>query len=166
MKIITDASTLINLDNADALRLATSIPAFEFWIAPLALGECNSDCAARIAALNADGLVHYLDENLLDADRFLELKALYELGDGETECLLVAEALGHSVCTDDGKARTVAKELFGEARVIGSAGLMRQLAENTIVDCKRANDLFDLMKAAGGYLPALEHKFFCGDCAH
>lgn len=166
MKTIVDASTLINLDNGDALTLATALPGYEFWIAPLALGECNSGCAARIMALVDQGRLHLLDESQLDADRFLELKAEHDLGDGETECLLVAELLEYSVCADDRKARNVAKGLFGDDRVLGSARLMRLLAEEELVDCKRANELFDLMKAAGGYLPNLEHAFFCDDCGH
>ena len=162
MNIIIDACSVINLYNAQCLGRVCHLQDHEFWIGPIALGECSGACAAEVWNLIQSGLIAQLQEGEIDGERYLDLLDELGLGPGETECIAAAEVLGFSVCTDDGLARRAALDLLGEDRRLGTARLLQWSVIERIMDCGEANERFTLMKLEGGYLPTLVQGFFCG----
>lgn len=132
----------------------------------MVVSECQVGSAAAILELQATDAVHFLDDDILPADLFLNLLAEHDLGDGETECIAICQINGHGVCCDDRKARDLARIVLGPERVIGTIRLLRWCVEDGLIDCQRAFAYFRTMRAAGGFLPVTQPEFFCvRDCA-
>lgn len=127
----------------------------------MVVSECQVGSAAAILELQAAGAIGFLDDGVVPTSRFLELLELYELGDGETECIAICEVNGHMLCCDNRKAREVASTLFGRPRVVGTIRLLRWCVEEQLADCGLAHELFRAMRAAGGFLPDTDRNFFC-----
>ena len=161
MNVVVDACSVINLTNVGALQHALSLTACRLAVGPLVIAECHGEAAAHVAAAEADGLLDYVNDDDIPAERYLELLDEHELGEGETECIAVAELEGFTVCCDDRRARRVAQGLLGQDRVIGSLRLLKWCVEEEILTCEEADDLSAQMRAAGGLLPAMGHEFFC-----
>jgi predicted nucleic acid-binding protein len=158
--IIIDASSVINLDNAGALELLAGLQARVFWISPLVVGECDPTCAAEIVRLRDMGRLHFVDPQNVSAELYLTLLEIYDLGEGETECLALCHGHQFLFCCDDQRARTIAGQLFGGDRVIGSLRLLRWAVIEGLASTELAFDLYEKMKSAGGFLPAVDKKWF------
>jgi len=158
--IALDASSLINLSNADALEVALGIPNTNFLISPIVAGECHADCVAEFVRLSATCSIQFVQDNEIDADAYLELLALHDLGQGETECLIVCAAGGHSICCDDRKARAVATAMLGQDRVLGSLRLLKLAVEHGQATPANAFQMYQAMVTAGGFLPDLPFEWF------
>jgi predicted nucleic acid-binding protein len=158
--LIIDASSIINLDNAQALELVAGLSDRTIWLSPLVIGECKPTCAARIVQLEKEGLIRFVNPESVSAETFLSLLETYDLGEGETECL--ALSLGHPyvMCCDDSKARRIGTKLLGPERVIGSLGLLKCCVSAELISPKQAFDLYELMKKAGGFLPLVASEWF------
>jgi predicted nucleic acid-binding protein len=63
-------------------------------------------------------------------------------------------------CTDDKKARTVAKSIVGADRVIGSIGLLKQAVTCGLLSPDEAYMAYKKMVAAGGFLPEIQLDYF------
>ncbi|WP_188644017.1 hypothetical protein [Tsuneonella deserti] len=161
MKVIVDSSSVINLFNADALKLFCRLARCEFLIPPLVFGECAPSCASSLLELRDEGCVEFLNDTEIDADRYLELLGRYSLGAGETECIAASVDNDFRVCCDDRKAREAAAEMIGQDRVLGTVRLLRWCVEDEIADCGEAFRLFGEMKGKGGFLPNTPQAFFC-----
>jgi predicted nucleic acid-binding protein len=161
MDVVVDACSVINLTNVGALQHVLSLQACRLAVGPLVITECHGDAAAQIAGAEADGLLDYVNDDDFPADRYLELLDEHELGEGETECIAVAELEGFTVCCDDRRARHIAKGVLGEGRVIGSLRLLKWCVEEEILTCEQAHGYSVQMRSAGGFLPAMGHEFFC-----
>lgn len=160
MKLIVDASSLINLTKAGALAIVLSLEGFTFGIGPLVENECGPDDPELNAAI-ADGLIARLDDDAISANAFSNLLELYDLGDGETECLAFADSDAQFViCSDDGAARTVAASLFGADRVVGSLFLLRECVRKLLLTSEQARALYEVMRNMGGFLPDLAADYF------
>lgn len=162
MRFLVDSSSLINLVNADAHKMVFHLPEHEFWIPPLVVGETDPSCAADVLQLQGAGLVNLLDDDQIDGDLFLYLLGKHGLGSGETECIAVALNSDFGMCCDDGKARTIARTLIGDERVVGTIKLLRWCVDDAITTCDGAFQMFEQMKTSGGFLPNMQHKYFCG----
>lgn len=158
--IALDASSLINLSNANALEIVLGIPNSEFLISPIVAGECHSECVAEFVRLGATCNIKFVQDNEIDADAYLDLLALHALGQGETECLIVCVSGGHSICCDDKKARAVATEMLGEDRVLGSLRLLRFAVQHGRATHAEAFQMYQAMVVAGGFLPELPLEWF------
>jgi predicted nucleic acid-binding protein len=161
MNVLTDACSLINLANAGALAPVLSLARCRLAVSPIVLSECNVDAAAQIAAAEADGLLSFVDDDDVPADRYLDLLGEHGLGAGETECIAIAEHESFVICCDDRRARRVAAQTLGEERVIGTLRLLRWCVEDAIITCDDAFSCFERMKEAGAFLPEMQHEFFC-----
>jgi predicted nucleic acid-binding protein len=158
--IIVDASSVINLDNASALDLVAGLEERLFWFSPLVIGECEPACAAEILRLEQQGKFKFVDPDDISAEVFLQLLEAHDLGEGETECLALCLAHPYVLCCDDQKARTIGMKLLGQERVIGSLRLMRWCVIDGLASADAAFELYEKMKRAGGFLPALEQRWF------
>lgn len=131
------------------------------WVSPLVLGECSISCAAKVVDLQNRGALGRVDDDLISSDVYLDLLTRHSLGAGETECIAVAQELGYFVCSDDRQARELSIELFGRGRTIGTARLLQWCVGDNILVCREAEQRFQGMRDAGGFLPVLERGFFC-----
>lgn len=162
MKVIVDASSLINLMKAGALAIVLRLEGFTFNIGPLVEYECGPEAPELTAAI-ADGSIARLDDNALSANAFANFMGLYDLGDGETECLAFADDNPEfTICTDDGAARAAASGHFGGDRVVGSLFLLRECVRKGILKGEEARGLYELMRKMGGFLPDLADDYFTG----
>jgi predicted nucleic acid-binding protein len=161
VNVIIDACSLINLGNAGALDVTCRLARCRFWVCPGVIIECRAELAARLFALQAEGVIGFITDAEMPAARVLELLDQYGLGAGETESIAACEARNYALCSDDGPARRLAGQLLGPPRVTGSLRLLRWCVEEQLVQCEMAFSFFGAMLARGGFLPSMGQEFFC-----
>lgn len=155
MIVVLDASTLINLDNGDALAQVLSIPDRSFRVSSEVLRESRTVAAAIKAAVEARQIA-LVDDSAIDADDYEAAIAAWQLGPGETECILAARSLGCSVACDDGAARKVIRREIGAGRLTGTVGLLRDAITAGLMTTEAAFESYQEMKRRGGFLPDLK----------
>lgn len=154
MIVVLDASTLINLDNGDVLAKVLSLPGWTFQISSEVLRESRSVAKAIKGAVER-GDIDWVDDTAIDAEEYKDALADWELGPGETECILAAKAQGCSVACDDGAARRVVEREIGVPRMTGTVGLLREAIVAGVVTAEEAFEAYQQMKRLGGFLPKL-----------
>lgn len=160
MDVITDASSIINLSNADALQLVTALPNVRICVSPLVVGECEPTCAAELLAHKTNGTIHFVDPSAISSERFLELFEAHELGEGETECLALLLDGDFVFCCDDNKARKIGASLVAPEKVVGSIRLLKWAVSSQRCTAEEAFSCYELMKEAGGFLPNVTVDWF------
>ena len=161
MNVAMDACSIINLANAGALQSAASLDCCRLQISPTVLGECSTLLAAQIADLHMAGLIDFIDGDDVPADRYLELLDLHNLGEGETECIAIAEVSEVHICSDDRRARRITEEIIGVDRVFGSLRLLRWCVQEDSMPCHAAFACLQEMRRMGGFVPQVQQDFFC-----
>lgn len=154
MIVVLDASTLINLDNGDVLAEVLSLPSRAFQISPEVMRESRT-VAKRIKAAVEGGDIDWVDDTAIDAKEYEDALAIWELGPGETECILAAKTLGCLVACDDGAARRVIEREIGALRMTGTVGLLREVVVAGMLTAEEAFEAYQQMKRLGGFLPTL-----------
>lgn len=125
------------------------------------LGACMS---IPLASLNEAGLLEFLEDTPLDADKFLEFVAEHKLGDGEAECIMLAELSETTiVCSDDMRGRRKAEAILGQGRCVGTLKLLKQAVAEGLLPADHAFAAYELMKDAGGFLPEIGAGYFSPD---
>lgn len=160
MDVIIDASSVINLDNGQALEMVSRLEDHRFWLSPLVIGECEPTCAATVLRLQQNGLLNFVDPKDVSAETYLEILETHDLGEGETECIAICSAKPFIFCCDDNKARQLAQRLLGNGSVIGSIGLLRRCVVHGQISAFDAYAIYELMRQAGGFLPDVDAKWF------
>ena len=163
MRALLDSSCVINLVNAGALELVCGLDGIEWWLPPAVVDESGPTCAAVTLDLQQRGLINFLDDDQIDAERFLALLDAHRLGAGETECVAIAANSDHHLCCDDRRARTMAVGIIGVDRVFGTVRLLRWCVEQRRIDCTEARRLLRAMRERGGFLPDTPQAYFCTD---
>jgi predicted nucleic acid-binding protein len=158
--LIIDASSVINLDNAGALEIVAQLQKRNLCLSPLVIGECHPTCAAKLAELEKQGAIWFVDPEKISAEIFLQLLEEHDLGEGETECIALALKHPFVLCCDDQKARNVATNLIGAERVVGSLRLIKWCVADGLLTSTAAFKIYQSMKAAGGFLPELNQSWF------
>lgn len=161
MRLLIDACAAINLHNCGKLAVVCELPNIEVALSPIVVSECGLSCAAEIIALQADGRIHYVPDEEISTDRFLELVEDHDIGDGELESISICEATGRAFCTDDAAARRLATDLLGVVNVMGSLRLLKLSVEASLIVCTEAFAGYNQMRDCGGFLPNLPNDFFC-----
>lgn len=159
MIVVLDASTLINLVNGEALVAVASLPGRHFQVSAVVRGESKTVAQALDAAVDA-GALGWVDDTKITASQFAAAKADWQLDDGETECILAAEALGCAVASDDLAARKVVTARMGTDRLLGSIGLLRLAILAGTMSPDQAFSSYRLMLARGGFLPEFPRGAF------
>lgn len=155
MIVVLDASTLINLDNGEAFAQVLSIPGRSFQVSAEVLRESRTVAVAIKTAVQ-QGQIALVDDNAIDAAEYENAIAEWQLGPGETECILAAKSLGCSVACDDGAARKVIRREIGVERLTGTVGLLRDAIAAGLMTAEAAFESYQQMKRRGGYLPDLK----------
>jgi predicted nucleic acid-binding protein len=101
--------------------------------------------------------------NDISSDVYLDLLNQHELGEGETECLALAMQRPYAFCCDDRKARHAATTVLGSDRVIGSLRLLKWSVAAGLFSTAQATEMYETMKAAGGFLPEINAARFVAD---
>jgi len=159
-EIILDASSIINLSKGDVVAKVVRLQAIHLFVGPLVIQECLGRIAELNVALEAKQ-VQQLDDSLLPAKAFFELREKHRLGNGETECLAFAVRLTNLlICTDDKAARIVAASTVGENRVVGSLFLLRECVRESILEKSEAALVHETMRLRGAFIPPLPTKYF------
>ncbi len=160
MIVLLDASTVINLVNGGVFNAVLGIEGVEFQIGSLVKDEASS--AAEVLDLElAKGSLTLADDGLVPYSAFLAAKNDMGLGDGETECILIASLTQSRIACDDGRARKAAIRRLGhEALVTGSLGLMQRACNQGLISPEAAYLAYEEMRKLGGYLPQIETDFF------
>lgn len=161
MRLLIDACAVINLHNCGQLALVCELPNTEIALSPMVVSECGLNCAAELIALEAAGHIHFVPDDEISPDRFLELVTDYDIGDGELESIAVCETTDRAFCTDDAAARRLATDLLGSPKVMGSLRLLKLAVEASLLKCTEAFAGYNKMRDSGGFLPDLANDFFC-----
>ena len=161
MDVILDACSIINLVNSGHWGCVVSLRRCELWLSPVVVGECGVDVFDHIFSKRTSPRVKLMDSRSIPGERYLGLLEEHGLGEGETECLAVAEQYGHFVCCEDRKARRIIAAALGEERVLGSLRLLRWCVEDGILKCDHAYNASAEMRARGGFLPDPGQEYFC-----
>ncbi|WP_264610528.1 hypothetical protein [Sphingobium sp. B11D3B] len=161
MRLLIDACAAINLHNCGKLAVVCGLPNTEVALSPIVVSECGLDCAAAIIALQAEGSIHFVPDEEISPDRFLELVTDHDIGDGELESISICEATDRAFCTDDAAARRLATNLLGAPRVMGSLRLLKLSVEASLLMCTDAFEGYNKMRDCGGFLPDVPSDFFC-----
>lgn len=161
MRLLIDACAAINLHNCGKLATVCALPDTEIALSPIVVSECGLSCAAEIMALQSNGQIHFVPDAEISPDRFLDLVADHDIGDGELESIAVCELTGRLFCTDDAAARRLASGLLGPENVMGSLRLLKFAVEAALLNCTDAFAGYLEMRDNGGFLPELETDFFC-----
>lgn len=154
MIVVLDASTLINLDNGEAFAQVLSIPGRSFQVSAEVLRESRTVAVAIKTAVQ-QGQIALVDDNAIDAAEYEDAIAEWQLGPGETECILAAKSLECSVACDDGAARKVIRREIGVERLTGTVGLLRDAIAAGLMTAEAAFESYQQMKRRGGFLPDL-----------
>lgn len=160
MNAILDASSAINLVNGGVLTTVLRIRDCEFAVGPQVLEECH-DQQGELADAVERGQLTVLDDDVISGSAFAALLVEHQLGLGETECLAFAQLDSElAFCSDDKRARAVARTVLGESRVIGSIYLLKECVRQRLLSGTEANGAYAEMRAQGGFLPSLPSDYF------
>jgi len=157
--IIIDASTLINLVNGEVLPCVFHLPGTGFLISGMVLDESKTIAPVVRGAIDA-GFLELVDSDIITMSEFTQAKSALNLGDGETECILAAEAIHCHFACDDKAARKCAKSRLTPDKVTGSIGLMQLTVTAALLRPDEAMVAYTKMIAHGGYLPLLPPDHF------
>lgn len=159
MIIIIDASTLINLVNGEVLPHVFHLPGTRFLISGMVIDESKTIASVVKGAIDA-GFLDLVDGDLISMSDFIKAKAELNLGDGETECILAAQAIPCHFACDDKAARNCAKNRLHSDNVIGSIGLLQMTVKSAVLGPDEAMTAYTKMIEHGGYLPSLPFDHF------
>lgn len=158
--IIADTCALINLHNCGMLELALAGAQGLVRVGPSVIGECDPALVGSLIACRRNGLLDLLDDSSISSVRFMDIQSNFAIGDGETECIAMAEFHNAQICCDDKKARRVATQLLGPQRVMGSLRLLQMAVSSDLCEPQAAFDGYLQMKVCGGFLPVVELAYF------
>lgn len=158
MNAVLDTSVIINLFNGS--KLCNVIRWEREWrIGPIVVRECNANITLHL--LEKADYWEAIDDSAIDAAEFIRLINVYNLGEGEAEC--IAYCLNYTEVyfyCDDRRARRVALEILGRERVSGTLGLLRLVVAGNRMNAGEAYRSYVLMKEAGGFLPNISESYF------
>jgi predicted nucleic acid-binding protein len=156
VKIIYDASSLINLANGGVLDRIISDTSLISLVGPQVLAECSSIKSELDLLIENNELLLMSDEEL-PAETYFEILEKYRLGPGETECIAFARQYPDitAISCDDRRARNVCAEVIGESRLTGTIGRLKFAIENNVISVADATNAYQSMILSGGFLPKL-----------
>lgn len=160
--IILDACSIINLINGDQIINALNLTGTKFFIGQAVYNELAKVHTQKVIidTLINEGILIMLDVDI-DVDLLISLYKEYNLGDGETESMVLCKQLGFALCCDDRKARKASNDVIGEKSVMGSLRLMKFAVIEELIVCTDAELSLVKMKLEGGFLPNVGHGYFC-----
>lgn len=163
MNIILDSCSIVNLINGGCLDKILTLPGFKFYVGDILIENelLNSFQKSLILTAIQKCLITNLNDDI-PISIFSSYNQKFNLGIGETECIIRCKKNDFTICTDDKKARKCAKEELGQQNVIGSLHLLKLCVSHKLMSCEDAIASYEAMQNKGGFLPKkLDKKYFC-----
>jgi len=161
LNIILDSCSTINLHNGELLEEVLNLACanYVFHMGTIVRGECGN-LTSYLDDQIRRGRITILLGKAITPSAFADILYEYELGLGETECIVHAVQRGLTVCTDDGAARAAAKAHLGHERVVGSLRLIRDCVCAGVITSDRGYIGYELTKSRGAFLPEILPTYF------
>jgi predicted nucleic acid-binding protein len=151
---------VINAFKAGALDVVLSLDGYVFILGAAVTTEAIQLREEVQKHLDA-GRFACADESSISATTVASVSGSYNLGIGESECIVICQADPESVLwSDDGRARAVASMLLGANRVVGTGDLLRTCADRSVLTPLDAYTAHELARSRGAFLPHLAREFF------
>lgn len=154
-----DACCAINLINGNALEIVSDLSNLTLCIQGLVEDEIGEGYG-RFEKLIAVGKIQLISGDDIRASEVSAVAGRYNIGLGESECIVIGKKYNCGVASDDRKARIAAESELGQGRIIGSVGLLKKAANEGLIDPASAYSIYQAMRKAGGFLPKVEPEFF------
>jgi len=151
-----DACSLINLEKGGVLDVVLNLEDHDFSVE----GFVDEESGPFLKPYYEQGLLVKLSDERVPSSVFSVLLARYDLGYGETECIVFAMIDKSCVCSDDLKARKAAKSELGDGRVVGTLFLLRECVKRGVLIPDAARKAYELMRTKGAFLPDLQDDYF------
>jgi predicted nucleic acid-binding protein len=160
MKLVcTDACCAINLIKGEAIELMADLRSIKLCMQGLVEDEIGESFAS-IASLAARGKFSLVSGDKILASEVGSVANRYNIGLGESECIVIGRNLNCNIASDDRKARSAAHSELGKDRVTGSVGLLKTAIVDGLVTQKQAFEIYQKMVDGGGFLPKLQISDF------
>ena len=155
----TDACCILNLMNGHVLDVVAQLPDVKLCIQGLVEDEIGSgyDHVARLVSVGRFSLIS--GEQIL-ASEVGAIAERYNIGLGESECIVIGKKFDYLVASDDRRARDAAASELGKGKVTGSIGLLISSINGGLISPEIAYASYKKMIEGGGFLPRLDLKFF------
>lgn len=153
---MTDACSLINPYKGGVLDVVLQLEDHEFFVE----GFVDEESGSFLQSYYDQSLLTKLSDANIPSSEFSAILSRYDLGFGETECIVFAKMNNTCVCSDDLKARRAAKSELGDSRVIGTLFLLRECVRHGVLTPDAARGAFELMRTKGAFLPDLQDDYF------
>jgi|ERR1700722_274216 len=151
-----DACSLINLHKGGVLDVVLKLEAHEFFVGAFV----EEESGPFLQPYYERSLLTKLSDQKVSSSAFYEILSRYDLGFGETECIVFAVMDKMSVCSDDLKARKAATSELGDGRVIGTLFLLRECVKSEVMTPGDARGAYEQMRTKGAFLPDLQEGYF------
>jgi predicted nucleic acid-binding protein len=157
--VCTDACCAINLIKGDAIELISRLSNIRLCMQGLVEDEIGTSFSL-IAALADRGKFALVSGDEILASEVGSVANRYNIGLGESECIVIGKKFNWDVASDDKKARSAAHTELGKNRVTGSIGLLKKAVADGLVNQTEAFEIYKKMVAGGGFLPRLQLRDF------
>ncbi len=164
MDIALDACTIINLINGNVIQKIAQIPGIQLFVGDTLLDQeiLNPSQNIILEMLILEKKIQTLESSLTISE-FLVLKKKFDLGDGETETIVLCEKHYCYMASDDKKARKCGAEYLGQDRIVGSLFLLHKAVKTSLLSVDEAMETVELMKKKGGFLPFVDREYFINE---
>lgn len=146
--VVTDANILINFCHIGQLPLLGALPPFRFLVPEEVANEIVDPAQrATVQAAVAAGLIDIaVVDDLATLALFGTLRDV--MGHGEAACLALASTSGWMVASDEKRRfRREALRLIGEARLVGTATLLRHAIKAGLITVAQADQFKAVLEA-------------------
>ena len=162
MRVVPDACSLINLHKGGVLDVVLGLEGVSLRLPEGVLKECV-ELGEELQDHIGSGRIGEIPDTDLSVERVAQFANENNLGVGESECIARCQDDPSLVfCTDDRRARHVARQHVGDARVIGTEDLLLECVRQGMspLDAYTAHET---MRARGAFLPERPREFFILD---
>jgi predicted nucleic acid-binding protein len=156
----TDACCAINLINGCIIDVIAQLAQVKLCMQGLVEDEIGASCFAEIARLAAAGRFDLVSGDTILASEVGAIAERYNIGLGESECIVIGKKYDCQFASDDRKARSAAAVELGRERVIGSIGLLKSSVVEGLISPIQAFASYRKMLDGGAFLPRIDQKFF------
>lgn len=147
MKLICDTCAVINSFKAGALDVILSLEGSSFQLVPAVAGE-SIQLREEVQRHIDSGRIVLADEGLISATVVASVSGGYNLGIGESECIVICQSDNElTLWTDDHRARSVASTLLGADRVVGTCDLLRACVARRLLPPLDAYTAYELARS-------------------
>lgn len=162
MNLVLDACSIIYAINGGVLHLLPQMPGRKFYIGK---GLLETEILKESQRIMIESLVNNgslsIIEDEIDVSEFTEISDRYNIGYGETECIILAKSLNLHMVTDDKKAGKSGLLELGESKVIDTITLITDLVQYQLINCQEAFAVYGRIISSGSFLPSIQPKHFC-----